>query len=58
MRLTLISLSTPTFNNTRAASALPYHLILAAKGFWDVKIDIYSYNIISIDIKTIKLVES
>ncbi|ATV31111.1 glycosyltransferase family protein [Prevotella intermedia] len=58
MRLTLISLSTPTFNNTRAASALPYHLILAAKGFWDVKIDIYSYNINSIDIKTIKQVES
>lgn len=58
MKLDLISLSTPTFNNVRAASALPYHLILGAKGFWDVKIDIYSYNINSIDNKTIKQVES
>ena len=29
-KIALISLSTPTFNNVRAASALPYHLIKGA----------------------------
>lgn len=30
-KIALISLSTPTFNNVRAASALPYHLMLGAR---------------------------
>lgn len=43
MRIALISLSTPTKENYRAASALPYHLI---KGLADHnEIRIYSFNI-------------
>lgn len=58
MHLTLISLSIPTFNNVRAASALPYHLIYAAKLSLGAKVDVYSYNINNLDIVTIKKVES
>ena len=57
MRLTLISLSTPTFNNIRAASALPYHLINAAKSSLGAEIDVYSYNINDLDDDAIKKVE-
>lgn len=57
MHLTLISLSTPTFNNVRAASALPYHLILAAKSAFNAKIDVYSFNINDLDGMAIKQVE-
>lgn len=55
MRATLISLSTPTFNNVRAASALPYHLIYSAKKI--LSIDIYSYNINNLNAAQIELVE-
>ena len=58
MRLTLISLSTPTFNNIRAASALPYHLINAARSSLGAEVDVYSYNINDLDEDAIKKVES
>lgn len=43
-KITLISFSTPTFNNVRAASALPYHLIKGAKENKDIDFEIYSFN--------------
>lgn len=48
-RVALISLSTPTFNNVRAASALPYHLILGAKGCSQYEFEIWTYNLNHID---------
>ena len=57
MKLTLISLSTPTFNNLRAASALPYHLIFSAKKFLSASIVVYSYNINELDAGQIISVE-
>ena len=45
MKITLISLSTPTFNNVRAASALPYHLIKGMQQQENISSDIYSFNI-------------
>lgn len=43
MKIALITLSTPTFNNCGAASALPYHLI---KGAGDkATFEVWSYNI-------------
>lgn len=45
MKICLITLSTPSFNNVRAASALPYHLILGAKENVNVDFEIYSFNI-------------
>ena len=42
MKIALISLSTPTFNNVRAASALPYHLIDGCK---EHQFKIYSFDI-------------
>lgn len=48
-KITLISLSTPTFNNVRAASALPYHLIKGAKESAETEFEIYSFNINNID---------
>ena len=57
MKITLISLSTPTFNNIRAASALPYHLIMGVKENSDIDIEIYSYNINNIDNYQIKNIE-
>ena len=49
MHICLITLSTPTYNNTRAASALPYHLIMGARERGDIEFEIYSYNINDID---------
>lgn len=49
MRIILITLSTPTYNNVRAASALPYHLIMGAKEQRDIDFEVYSYNINEID---------
>lgn len=49
MKVTLISLSVPTFNNVRAASALPYHLIMGARETVNIDFEIYSYNINGID---------
>ncbi len=43
MKIALISLSTPTFNNCGAASALPYHLIKGAGG--KATFEVWSYNI-------------
>lgn len=57
MRLTLISLSTPTFNNCRAASALPYHLISSVKKSFSASINVYSYNINELDTAQIEEVE-
>ncbi len=43
MKIALISLTTPTFNNCGGASALPYHLI---KGAGDkARFEVWSYNI-------------
>ena len=49
MRICLITLSTPTYNNVRSASALPYHLIMGAKELGDIDFEVYSYNINEID---------
>ena len=49
MRIILITLSTPTYNNVRAASALPYHLIMGARETVNIDFEIYSYNINGID---------
>ena len=49
MRIILITLSTPTYNNVRSASALPYHLIMGTKVKGGVDFEIYSYNINEID---------
>ena len=43
MKIALISLSTPTFNNRGAASALPYHLIKGAGN--DARFEVWTYNI-------------
>jgi len=48
-KIILISLSTPTYNNVRAASALPYHLIMGARETVNIDSEIYSYNINGID---------
>lgn len=53
----LITLSTPTFNNVRAASALPYHLIIGAKECGDVDFEIYSFNINNINAHKISEIE-
>lgn len=45
MLTSLITLSTPTFNNIKSASALPYHLMIGAKEYHDVDFEIYSFNI-------------
>ena len=43
MKIALISISTPTFNNHGAASALPYHLI---KGAGDkARFEVWTYNV-------------
>lgn len=47
--IALISLSTPTFNNVRAASALPFHLIKGAKESGNYSFEVWSYNINDID---------
>lgn len=46
-RIILLSLVIPTFNNTRAASALPYHLIRGMGN--DATFEIFSFNINKID---------
>ena len=46
MKIALISFSTPTYNNIRAASALPYHLILGSQ---EHQFRIYSFDINKID---------
>ena len=55
-KIILISLSTPTYNNVRAASALPYHLI---EGYQknDVDFEVYSFNINAIETEEIKKIE-
>lgn len=54
MKIALISLSTPTFNNVRAASALPYHLISGAKHYnLKCQFEVYSFNLNNIDAKGI-----
>ena len=57
MKLTLISLSTPTFNNIRAASALPYHLISSVQKSFSASVEVYSYNINELDATQIKQIE-
>lgn len=56
-RIILISLSTPTYNNMRAASGLPYHLIRGAQeafGEDGVSFEVYSFNINHIDAEGIR----
>ena len=43
MKIALISIPTPTFNNRGAASALPYHLIKGAGN--DARFEVWTYNI-------------
>ena len=57
-KIVLISLSTPTFNNVRAASALPYHLIKGAKETGNATFEVYSFNINNIDNNSIANTES
>lgn len=57
MRIILITLSTPTYNNVRGASALPYHLIMGARETEKVDFEVYSYNINNIDVAGIAEVE-
>lgn len=42
MKIALISIPMPTFNNRRAASALPYHLIKGAGK--DARFEVWTYN--------------
>lgn len=53
-RITLISLTMPTFNNVRAASALPYHLVLGAKWNGDCEVEVWSFNLNKIDAEGIR----
>lgn len=53
-RIALISLTTPTFNNVRAASALPYHLVLGAKWNGDCEVEVWTFNINNIDAEGIR----
>lgn len=55
-KITLISLSTPTKCNVRAASALPYMLISNAPD--DIKFTVYSFNFNNIQSEDIKNIES
>ncbi len=57
-KIILISLSTPTFNNVRAASALPYHLIKGAEETGNANFEVYSFNINNIDNSRIANTES
>lgn len=57
-RIALISLSTPTFNNVRAASALPYHLMLGAEENGDTEFEVWSFNINDVNEKELKETES
>ena len=57
MKLTLISLSTPTFNNYRVASALPYHLVSSVKKSFSASVEVYSYNINELNIAQVEQVE-
>lgn len=53
-KIALISLCVPTFNNVRAASALPYHLILGARAAGDCKFSIWTYNTNALSAEEIK----
>lgn len=57
MEISFFTLSTPTFNNIRVASALPYHLIKGAKENENVHFKIYSFNINNIDAIRIAKIE-
>lgn len=56
-RIALISLSTPTFNNVRAASALPYHLMLGAEENGDTEFEVWSFNINDVNEKEVRKTE-
>lgn len=56
MNIALITLSTPTKWNYKAASALPYHLIKNRRN--DIKIEIFSFNINDVMPDSISLIES
>ena len=58
-KIVLISLSTPTFNNVRAASALPYHLIkgIRESNATEYNLEIYSFNINNIGTEDIRKIE-
>lgn len=55
-KIVLLSLSTPTYNNIRGASALPYHLINCYPD--QIVTDVYSFNINNIDEKQISTNET
>ncbi len=55
MKIALISLSIPTYNNRGAASALPYHLIRGMGD--DAQFEVWSYNINHIPESDIREVE-
>lgn len=56
-RIALISLSTPTFNNMRAASALPYHLMLGAEENGNTEFEVWSFNINDVNEKEVRKTE-
>lgn len=56
-RIALITVPTPTYNNVRAASALPYHLILGARENGECEVRVWSYNTNAIDAAGISEVE-
>lgn len=55
-KIALISLFTPTYNNVRGASALPYHLIYSIKERIELKI--YSFNLNNIKSEDIHHIEN
>lgn len=59
-KIVVISLSTPTFNNVRAASALSYHLIKGNREMEDLKkidFEIFSFNINKIGVDDVHRIE-
>lgn len=58
MKIALITLHTPTKENTRGASALPYHLMKHRPSEFHDSIDVFSFNLNDIDSEAIKKIES
>ena len=57
MKIVLISLSTPTLYNVRAASALPYHLLKGLQEIENVETVVYSFNVNELSSSDLSFVE-